>query len=474
MPKTALERRHFIKFAAQSALAAPVLSSLEILAPAQSAQEHRGIAKPATAHVEPKVILNVKDLGALGDGKSRDTLAFQQTIDRCAVLGGGEVVVPAGDYLTGTLILRSNVLLRIESGATLLGSPDMADYPAAQVRWEGRWIKGYSALICAMDSDNFGIEGPGKIVASSAIVGRVDRKTGMRLPALLEFVNCRNVRVENCSTSQAGMWSIHPVYCENTSFKNVAVQSGADGIDVDSCKHVVIDGCTFETRDDCISLKSGRGEEGYTIGRPTEDVRISNCTFSDAVFACIGIGSETSAGIRNVQVENCRFIGARTHAIYIKTRVGRGAFIEDISMNNLEVSGAKQGFLRINLLSSGKQDEFPVPGNEGIPTARNFRFDNIRVHDVPVLVEATEIDPGRPLTGFTLSNVTGTCGRGISLANVRNAAISKIHVTGYSGSLLSMENVTGTGLAGAAKLDPARMPKTAEPVPAPASPYKLH
>ena len=89
-----------------------------------------------------------------------------------------------------------------------------------------------------MDSENFGITGPGKIVAQRGDRGRVDRTTGMRLPALLEFTNCRNVHVEKCFTSQAGMWSIHPVYCENVTFKNVVVHSGADGIDVDSCKHV--------------------------------------------------------------------------------------------------------------------------------------------------------------------------------------------------------------------------------------------
>ena len=295
-----MQRRDLLKIAAQGALAAPLAASLNGLGLAQAAKAtaashaHPHSAKPMEGG--PKVTLNVRDMGATGDGKADDTLALQLAIDRSAALGGGEVVVPSGDYATGALVLRSNVLLRVEDGASLLGSGDMADYSVTQVRWEGRWIKGYSALISAVDSENVGITGRGKIVASEAIKGRVDRKTGMRLPALLEFTNCRGVNVENCFTSQAGMWSIHPVYCENVTFKNVAVRSGADGIDVDSCKHVVIDGCTFETGDDCISLKSGRGEEAYTINRPTEDVRIANCTFSDRNFACIGIGSENVGG----------------------------------------------------------------------------------------------------------------------------------------------------------------------------------
>jgi polygalacturonase len=478
MKSSFVERRVFLKKVVQGALAAPAIAAMRNLGLAQASMPAgtRPLSphKPAVAHTSPKVKLNVKDLGAAGDGKTRDTLALQQTIDRCSLLGGGEAVIPAGDYSTGALVLRSNVLLRIEDGASLLGSSDMADYPVAQVRWEGRWIKGYSAFISAIDAENFGIVGPGKILASSAIMGRVDRKTGMRLPALLEFTSCRNVRVENCFTNQTGMWSIHPVYCDNVTFKKVTVHSGADGIDVDSCTHVVIDGCTFETGDDCISLKSGRGEEAFTINRPTDGVRISNCTFTDRTFACIGIGSETSAGIRNVVIEHCKCLGARSHAVYIKSRPGRGAFVENVTVNDMEVSGVKQGFLRLNNLNSGKQDEFPVPGNEGIPEFRNFRFSNIRVTDVPALVQAAEIHPLKPLVNFSLTNVTGTCATGITLANMKNVVIRNIKVTGFTGPLLSIENVTGRGLAGAAKIDLAKMPRIPAPVAEPATPYQLH
>jgi polygalacturonase len=451
-------------------------ASLNKLGMAQMAKASGPAAHPHAAKATqggPKVTLNVKDYGAAGDGKTNDTQALKLTIERCAVLGGGEVVVPAGDYATGALMLRSNVLLRIEDGASLLGTGEMADYPVAEVRWEGRWIKGYSALISAIDSENFGIAGPGKIVASPAIRGRVERSTGMRLPALLEFTNCRNVNVENCFTSQSGMWSIHPVYCENVTFKNLTVESGADGIDVDSCRHTVIDGCTFSTSDDCISLKSGRGEEAYTINRPCEDVRISNCTFTDRFFACIGIGSETSAGVRDVVVEHCKCVGARTQAIYIKSRPGRGAYVENITVNDFESSGAKQGFLRLNNLNSGKQDEFPVPGDAGIPEFRNFKFSNIRVDDEALLVQATEIHPHKPLVGFSLTNVTGTCKSGITLANMREVVIRNVKVTGFEGPLISIDNVMGVGLAGAAKIDPEKMPKVPEAVPEPEKPYEL-
>ena len=471
-------RRTFITRAAQSAIVTPVLSSLAHLGfaqepqrtPASGAPKHTATAIP----LKPKITLNVRDFGATGDGTTKDTAAIQQAIDRCAVLGGGEVLVPAGDYSTGALALRSNTLLRLDKDANLLGSPDFADYPVTQVRWEGHWIQGRTGLVYAMDSGKVGIVGPGKIVGNKALGGRPNQQNPLRHPCLIEFTNCTDIRLEDFSTSYDHMWSIHPVYCEQVSIKNLTIRStggNGDGIDIDSCKHVLIDGCDISTGDDCISLKSGRGEEAYTILRPTEDVRITNCTFADSIFACIGIGSETSGGIRGVRIEHCKFSAARTFAIYIKSRPGRGAFIEDIVADDLDVSGMTGGFLRFNILNSGIQDEFPVPGDEGIPTIRNFRFSNVRVSDVPLLVDGTAIHPHKPLDGFSLNNITGTCAKGIFLANIKNAILSNIKVTGFAGALLNINSVTGTGLASAAKIEAAKLP---DPIPAPDKPYQLH
>ncbi len=485
MTPARMQRRNFLKAATRTLLAVPAASALGHFAEGQEAKpgqpagqsQARASVHPAAAKApaKPALTLNVRDYGATGDGKTKDTLAIQLTIERCSVFGGGEVLVPAGDYLTGALTLRSGVTLHIAEGATLNGSTDMADYPFAQVRWEGHWVKGYNGFISATDAENIGLVGKGKIIGNPNLRGRNERGTGYRFPALIEFNNCKNVRVEDLYTQQFGMWSTHPVYCENASFKNVTFKSGADGIDVDSCKHTVIDGCTFDTSDDSISLKSGRGAEGNDIGRVCEDTLITNCTFSDQGFACIGIGSETAAGVRGVRIEKCKFIHARTHAFFIKSRVGRGAFVEDVSANDCDVSGMGMGFLQITNTSTGKDDGVAdVPGEAGIPLFRNFRFTNMRVTDVPMLVDATKMDPLKPLDGLTLTNITGTCRKGIELAYAKNVHLSGIKVTGFEGPLLAIADVTGTGLTGAEKLDTAKLPRVPDPAPAPATPYQLH
>jgi polygalacturonase len=445
-------RREFLKKAGQCLLAASVV--------------YRG-----RAQTPPKLILNIRDFGAAGDGTTKDTAAIQQAIDRCWVLGGGEVLVPAGNYLTGAIALKSNTILRLDKAAIITGTPDFADYPVTQVRWEGKWIQGRTGLIYAINADHIGVVGPGKVAGNAALGGRPTVQSPLRHPALIEPIGCNDIRFEDFSTDYHLMWCIHPTYCENASFKNLTIRStggNGDGIDIDSCKHVRIDGCDIATGDDCIAIKSGRGMEGYSLLRTTEDVLITNCTFADSIFACIGIGSETSGGIRNVRIEHCKFTRAQTFAIYIKSRPGRGAFIEDIVADDLDASGMTGGFLRFNILGSGIQDEAPVPGDEGIPTIKNFRFSNIRVKDCPVLADGTGIHPNKPLDGFSMVNVTGSCAKGISLANVKNAEIRDVKITGYTGPLIGINNVTGIGLDGAATIDP---PKTPEPVTG--KPYQL-
>ncbi|HEX4156221.1 MAG TPA: glycoside hydrolase family 28 protein [Acidobacteriaceae bacterium] len=469
MPNS-IARRRFLQ--GLTVIPAAVLLNRSLLARGESThQRHLTTTAQASA---PKAWLNVRDFGAKGDGSAVDTAAFQTALDRCAALGGGEVVAPAGEYLIGSVQLRSNTMLRLDAGATLRGTANFDDYAVTEVRWEGKWIPGHVGLIYAIDAKNVAIEGAGKIVGNPALAGRPRPDSPLRHPALIEFIRCNGIHLEGFSTEYRSMWSVHPTSSEDITIKNLTIRStggNGDGIDIDSCRHVTITGCDIATGDDCISLKSGRGAEAYAMLETTEDVHISDCTFADSIFACIGIGSETSGGIRDVWIKDCKFTAARTYAIYIKSRPGRGAFIENIYADGLEVSGCKGGFLRFNMTKSGIQDQDPVPGAEGIPTVRNWRFSHVTVHDVPRLVEGTGVDPRKPLDGLWLTDISGTCGEGIDLANVRHAVLRNIHVTGYSGALLNTYDVSGVGLAGE---KPLPAPETPPDVPTPATPYRLH
>jgi polygalacturonase len=390
-------------------------------------------------------VVDVRKAGAVGDGKTKDTAAFQKAIDNCAAAGGGEVVVPAGEYLIGSIALKSNTTLRLEKDAILTGTDDLDDYPIVKARWEGKWVDAHRGLISAQDANRIAVVGPGKISGNPALGGRrIPRR-----PCVIEPINCTDVRLEEFTATQRSMWTIHPTYCENLVAKNLTIRSSggnSDGIDVDSCEHVRIENCDIDSGDDAIAIKSGRGMEGYRAARPSEDVLITGCTLGDANFACIGIGSETSGGIRNVRIEHCKFMHSKSYSIYIKSRPGRGASIEDIVGKDLDVVSATGGFLRINLLNSGIQDPEPVTGDEGIPAAKNLSFSDVKLADCDKLVDASAVPPEKPIEGLTIENVTGTCKKGMVLVNINRAELRDIHVEGFKKPLLEIQNVTGSGL----------------------------
>lgn len=409
-----------------------------------------GLVHAATYHV--------RDFGATGDGKTKDTRAFQKALDTCAVNGGGNVVVPTGRFLIGSIQLGSRTTLRFEPDAVLVGSPDLDDYPISDVRWEGRWQPGRRGLIWAFGVDHIAIVGPGLIEGSPWGTNAPD---GTRNPVVIEPVGCNNVRWEGFTVKQGGHWATHPTYCDNVVIRNLTITGRRDGIDVDSCRNVWIDNCTIEAGDDCISLKSGRGMDGARLGRPTEDVLITNSTMVGGRFACIGIGSETSGGVRNVRIENCR-MKAYTHTIYIKTRIGRAGVTENITGENLEILGGD--FLRINLVKGGNTStaDDPVEGLVGYPEGRNFRFANIKMNGGKALVVGTEVSALKPMHGLVLENVTGTH-HGIQLANMTGVVLKNV-VPGVPpaapatataagqpapGPVFGIVNVTGTGLEGA-------------------------
>lgn len=398
-------------------------------------QHLRGLpAKRTFDHFQASTY-NVRDYGAVGDGQTKDTAAFQKALDACAVNGGGVVVVPDGHYLIGSVVMGAKTTLRLADDSVITGSGDLADYPMIDIRWEGRWQPGHRALIHAAYADHIGIVGKGKIEGNAAVA----QPQNPRGAVVLEPISCTDVRWEGFSITQGGNWATHPTYCTDVLIKDVKIVGRRDGIDIDSCKHVVIDGCDLDTGDDSISLKSGRGLDGARLAKPTEDVLITHTTLHGRRFACIGIGSETSGGIKDVRIEHCTFAFARTDAIYIKTRIGRAGTIENISGDDLDVQDAN--FLRVNLISSGNLNtaDDAVAGIAGYPIGRNFVFRNVRLKHAHTLADVTKISPERPLQGLVLENISGTCTQGIALANVLAPKIERVNVTGVNGPLVTRQ-----------------------------------
>jgi hypothetical protein len=399
-------------------------------------------AETATApYVAPTNTFNVRDFGAVGDGTNLDTVAFQKALDACAVSGGGEVLVPAGNYLIGSVQMGTRTVLRLAQNSVITGSSNLDDYPMMDVRWEGRWETGHRALIYSANVDHTGIIGPGKIVGSTNAAASQNPRGAV----VLEPVSCNDVRWEGFSVVQGGNWATHPTYCEGVVIKGLKITGRRDGIDVDSCKNVRIEDCDINTGDDSISLKSGRGLDGARVGKPTEDVVITNCDLVDRRFACVGIGSEVSGGIRNVRMAHCRMT-AHSACIYIKSRIGRAGTVENISGNDLDVLGG--GFLRVNLITSGNKNTVndSVEGLAGYTLGRNFSFSDVRLTDAAVLADAGQVSMEKPLDGLSLVNITGTCKKGITLCNTLHAKLRDIRVTGYEGALLTQTNATGVGL----------------------------
>jgi polygalacturonase len=400
-----------------------------------------GCRSTQPAKVTHPASLDVRSFLAKGNGVTKDTAAFQAALDSCTNHGGGIVTVPAGAYLIGSIIVSANTTLRLESGAKLIGSPDIADYPLENVRWEGEFRQGHRALISSDNANNVTIAGPGTISGPPLSLSQLRNPRG---PVLIELANGTNVTLNGFSTQYQRLWSIHLLFCKNITARDLVIRtpalSNGDGIDVDSCNRVTIEHCDINTGDDAISLKSGRGLSAMHLGRPTQNVLIKDCKLVSSLYAGLGIGTEMSGGVRDVRLENC-LISGHQNGIFIKSRDGRGGFMENITFKNLTVSNSPT-LVGIDLATKGIQASDPVPGDvEKWALVKNIRFNHVKVDNVQALLIGKNVPAERPIDGFALTDITGTCGKGITLSNVLKAKFDDINVTGFSGALFTTNNV---------------------------------
>ncbi|RPJ07834.1 MAG: glycoside hydrolase family 28 protein [Spirochaetaceae bacterium] len=319
------------------------------------------------------VFFNIKDYGVAGNGKDKDPGLIQKAVETVQKAGGGTLYFPAGQYFSGPLVIGSNMTIFLDAGAFLKFSDDFSLYPPAKSRWEGVECYTFAPLMLFIDAQNVSLTGRGTIDGcgktwwdairkkradkqsgpvtkeekelarlnpgfAAAGSGGGGRETQFLRPPLVQFWNCENVKIEGTTHQNSPFWNTHLVYCNNVSIENVTFRNpedgpNTDGCDIDSCTCVRFMGCHFDVGDDCLVIKSGIDADGRRVGRPTEDVTITNCTMNHGHGGVV-MGSEMAGGIRRISISNCVMKGT-DRGIRIKTRRGRGGVVENIRVSNV-------------------------------------------------------------------------------------------------------------------------------------------
>ena len=340
-----------------------------------------------------KDTLSIAKSGAVPDGYTLNTKTINGVIDALSKKGGGVVLIPAGLWLTGPVVIKSNINIHLAGGATLLFTADQNEYPLVKGNWEGIPQMRNQSPISATGAINIAITGKGiidgngdgwravkkdkltesqwnKLLSSGGIISE-DKKThypsesfmkGSKMPAnpgaleplkdmafyesikgflrpnLVVITNCKYILLEGVTFQNSPAWCLHPLISEHLTLRNVFVKNpwyaqNGDGIDAESCKNVLIENCTFDVGDDALCMKSGRDADGRKRAMPIENVTIRGCTVYSSHGGFV-IGSEMSGGARNIYVSNCTFIGADI-GLRFKTTRGRGGIVENIFIKDI-------------------------------------------------------------------------------------------------------------------------------------------
>ncbi|OAM87167.1 glycoside hydrolase family 28 protein [Termitidicoccus mucosus] len=435
-------------------------------------------AAPA-ASVAPNAcnFYNIRDHGATGDGTTLDTAAFARAIDAAAAAGGGTVYVPPGRYHTGSIRLKSHITLYMEAGATILGSVNPDDYPPAENIWrEGDGGHGrasaISSLIYAEDAENITITGRGTIDGQGQLWWkRVEWRNPAKykLPALTDYqkaeaaklsrdrphmirmLRCRDILIENVNLQNSAGWTVHPMLCDFVRVAGISITNdpdashNTDGINPESCGNVRISNCRIDTGDDCVTLKSGKDAAGRRIGKPTENVTITNCVMYHGHGGVV-IGSEMSGGVRNVTVTNCVFQGT-DNGIRIKSQRGRGGVVEGLAVGNIVMQDVPTPFIITTFYTGSDTADDRHAVDEGTPRYRNFMFSNISARGARIAGAITGLRE-MPIENIVFSNVRIQAAGGFTCTNTRDITFLDTIIDTNSGPALTLRNAPETSSAG--------------------------
>ncbi|MEZ5057515.1 MAG: glycoside hydrolase family 28 protein [Saprospiraceae bacterium] len=465
--------------------------------------------------VFPSLEVNLKNFGAIGDGLFKNTNAFAIAIDELSSKGGGTLVVPRGIWLTGPITLKSNIRIHTEAGALVKFSSDFDDYPLVGTSFEGLETYRCISPVNAEGLENIAFTGEGvfdgsgdawrpvkiskmapsnwkKLVNSGGVLSddkkiwypsekskKGDMPGNFNVPdftrkqqfeAIKDFLrpvmvsikNCKNVLLDGPTFQNSPAWNIHPLMSENVIVRNCNIRNpwyaqNGDGLDLESCKNVLIYDNTFDVGDDAICFKSGKNEDGRKRGMATENVIVNN----NIVYHGHGgfvIGSEMSGGVKNVKVTNCTFIGTDVGLRFKSTR-GRGGVVENIYISDIDMVGIPAEAIRFNMFYGGNspileedqdeedeaRDEKTVPVTVETPSFKNIFMKRIRVADSKTAAMFQGL-PEMNLLNVQLEDAIFEAEHGITVIDGDGLQFSNIRLKQKKGSGFTFYNTKNASL----------------------------
>lgn len=409
----------------------------------------------------PDRVFDIRDHGAVPQADC--SAAIAAAIAMCAHSGGGRVLIPAGLWLTGPIHLQSNVELHLADGAQVRFSPEPERYlPAVFVRWGGFECFNYSPLIYAHDCSNIAITGRGQLlgggpswwgwaksearsharlyemaVGDVPVARRVMGESLPMRPQMIAPINCTNVLLEGFTVAEGGpLWTVHVAYCRNVIVRGLTINApdgpNNDGIVIDSSRNVIVEDCTLHTHEDCVSLKSGMNEDGWRVGRPTENVIIRRIRASRGMGG-FAIGSDMSGGVRNVRVHDCHFDGVSA-GIRFKAARGRGGVVENVRIDNIVMDCIPGDAIQL----TSEYESFARPDGRA-PVFRDIHIRNVRCaqsHTAARMIGLAD----SALQNITLQDVTIAADEGLYCFAGNGIQLLDVRITPASGPVFSMKD----------------------------------
>ncbi|AGA77904.1 glycoside hydrolase family 28 protein [Echinicola vietnamensis] len=398
----------------------------------------------------------ITDFGAEEDDQQATSQAIVTAISAAVEAGGGRIVIPAGEWPTGKIHLKSNINIHLEEGATLLFSEDPKDYlPAVKTTWEGMECFNYSPLIYAFDCENIAITGKGELKAKmntwkvwfsrpKAHMESLKRLYNLAAtdvpveernfvndssnfrPQFIQFNRCEKVLLEGVKITNSPFWVIHPFMSKDVVIRDVQVFAHGhnnDGVDPEMSQNMLIENCIFDQGDDAIAVKSGRNQDAWRLNMPTKNIVIRNSLVKNG-HQLLAIGSELSGGVENVYMENCEVQeGAKlNHLLYVKTNERRGGYVRNVHMKNIQCGKIDKGVLGIETDVLYQWRDLVPTYERRLTPIENIYMENVRAADV-AFVSRIKADPESPVEVVQLKN--------IQVESIRDQKVINENVNGF-------------------------------------------